>query len=534
MKKTSEIMLPLVAGLAIALGIIIGRSTKPSQTAAPIVMQQPGNKLSEILNLIDASYVDTVDVEQMVEEAIPTVLDKLDPHTLYIPAEEMQQVNEEMEGNFGGIGVQFSIQEDTVVIVSVISGGPSSQLGILPGDRIIAVADTAFTGKKINNTNVMKSLRGEIGTTVRITVLRGNSRLDFNITRGLIPINSVDVAYMVDNSLGYIKIDRFAQTTYDEMLRAIAQLKNSGCTRLLVDLRGNSGGLLDIAIKMCNEFLHKGDLIVYTEGRMQPRADVRANGMGTCQDMDLTVLIDEYSASASEIFAGSMQDNDRATIVGRRSFGKGLVQQQIALSDNSSIRLTVARYHTASGRCIQRPYDKGHEDYYEDIYNRYEHGEFFNADSVRQNTDLQFKTRAGRPVYGGGGIMPDVFVPQDTTDMSDFYYKLRAKGIIYSFALDYADRNRKTLSEAGSVGQLKEMLDRRPIVDELIEFARKKNMAIDRHGFERSRRFIDIETKAYIANNILNNEGFYPIIHQMDNVFGRAVEIATADDASQN
>ena len=258
MKKTSEIMLPLVAGLAIALGIIIGRSTKPSQTAAPIVMQQPGNKLSEILNLIDASYVDTVDVEQMVEEAIPTVLDKLDPHTLYIPAEEMQQVNEEMEGNFGGIGVQFSIQEDTVVIVSVISGGPSSQLGILPGDRIIAVADTAFTGKKINNTNVMKSLRGEIGTTVRITVLRGNSHLDFNITRGLIPINSVDVAYMVDNSLGYIKIDRFAQTTYDEMLRAIAQLKNSGCTRLLVDLRGNSGGLLDIAIKMCNEFLHKG------------------------------------------------------------------------------------------------------------------------------------------------------------------------------------------------------------------------------------------------------------------------------------
>lgn len=525
MNSRRNALIPLFIGAAIALGIIIGRLTDTANRSEKVQLDNSDNKLSTILNLINAAYVDTIDTKQIIEDAIPVILEKLDPHTVYIPAKNLQQVNEELEGNFGGIGVQFSIQEDTVVIVSVISGGPSSLLGLQPGDRIIAVGDSAFVGKKINNEKVMKSLRGEVGTEVKVTVKRNSSKIDFKIKRDLIPINSVDVAYMINDTLGYIKIDRFAQTTYNEMIRSIAKLKSEGCQTLIVDLRGNSGGFLETAIKMCNEFLAKNDLIVYTEGRTESRYDVRANGVGTCQNMGVVVLIDEYSASASEIFAGAMQDNDRGLIIGRRSFGKGLVQQQMPLSDSSAIRLTIARYHTPSGRCIQRPYNKGTEDYYEDIYHRYEAGEFFEADSIKFDESLKFTTRKGRTVYGGGGIMPDIFVPRDTTDMTNFYYNLRAKGIIYSFALDYADRNRAKISEAKDANELLKKLDEQKIFDELMAYTQKKGLKINNKEASVSRKLIITETQAYIARNILDDNGFYPIIHRVDNVLKRAIEV---------
>jgi carboxyl-terminal processing protease len=520
----------MVLAAVLIAGMFIGRITNPSGNGSSgqrLMLAPESGKLQTIINLIDEQYVDSVDASKLVEDVIPEVLEGLDPHSVYIPPKDLKAANQELEGNFGGIGVEFSMPDDTVMVVSVVSGGPSEKVGILPGDRIITVNDSVIAGVDMPTNDVVGMLRGDIGTKVNVGVQRRNRKdlIDFEITRGNIPMYSVDVSYMVTDSIGYVKINRFARNTYQELLSALAKLKAHNCSDIIVDLRGNSGGYLDIAISMVNEFLSKGDMIVYTEGVNNPRQDVYANGSGSCKDIGVTVLIDEFSASASEIFAGAMQDNDRGLVVGRRSFGKGLVQQQFSLPAGGALRLTVARYYTPSGRSIQKPYDNGVEDYYHDIIERFEHGEFFEKDSISVNDSLKYKTVGGRTVYGGGGIMPDVFVPRDTTDHSDYYYRLRETGTIYQFALEYADRNREELSAFENVKTLKNYLDQQDISNQLIEFAKTKDVKYHHSDFQRSKNLIDLETKAYIARNILDNEGFYPIISEEDEVLQKAIEL---------
>jgi carboxyl-terminal processing protease len=397
----------------------------------------------------------------------------------------------------------------------------------MPGDRIITVNDSVIAGVKMPTNNVVGLLRGDMGTKVTVGIERRNrdGLISFEITRGNIPVYSVDVAYMVTDSIGYVKVNRFARNTYQELLSSLAKLKAHNCKNVIVDLRSNSGGYLDIAISMTNEFLKEGDMIVYTQGNSSPRQDVFANGAGVCQDLGVSVLIDEFSASASEIFAGAIQDNDRGMIFGRRSFGKGLVQQQVPLTDGSALRLTVARYYTPSGRSIQKPYSNGVDDYYRDILKRFEHGEFFEKDSISLNDSLMFKTKLGRPVFGGGGIMPDYFVPRDTTNQTDYYYRLRESLSVYRFALYYSDENRSVLSGYQDVDGLKAYLDTKPIMESFLKFAQTEGVAFNRQQYLISKDLIDLEVKAYIARNILDNEGFYPILGEEDEVLQKAVEV---------
>ncbi len=522
-----QILQPILLAFILIAGIFIGYAVLPGKIGKSnsLVIYPQTNKIDAILNLISEEYVDTVNTEKMQEDVIPELLKKLDPHTVYIPAKDLKNVNEELSSNFGGIGVQFSIQKDTVLVVAVVSGGPSEKVGILPGDRIVAVNDSVIAGNGIQNSMVLKLLRGEMGTDVKVGVIRRNltEPLSFNITRGRIPIYSVDVSYMIDDEIGYIKVSRFATNTYSEFLTALAKLKANSCKKIIIDFRGNSGGYLDVAINLCNEFLHDKDMIVYTEGKANPRQEVFANGKGTCQDTKVAVLIDEFSASASEIFAGAMQDNDRGIIVGRRSFGKGLVQNQIPLPDGSALRLTIARYYTPAGRCIQKPYDNGTEEYYKDIMERYQHGEFFNEDSISVNDTLQYKTKEGRIVYGGGGIMPDYFVARDTTRLSNYYYSVREKGLIYQFALEFADKHRTEIENFTKLKEIETYLKDKPVLDKFVEYASKAGVKLNKKEFNISKNVIDVELKAYIARNIIDNDGFYPILGEIDEVLHEAI-----------
>ncbi|MFO8000879.1 MAG: S41 family peptidase [Marinilabilia sp.] len=542
---TRQIYLPIVLALVLVGGMFIGRMTDTSGNGegrrSLNISTGAGSgegKLENIINLIDQHYVDSVNREKLVEDVIPEILEELDPHTVYIPAEDLEVANQQLDGNFGGIGVEFSMQDDTVMVISVVPGGPSEEVGILPGDRIITVNDSVIAGVETPTNDVVKMLRGDSGTKVNVAVKRRNrdELLDFEITRGDIPMHSVDVSYMLNDTTGYVKVNRFAKNTYQEMLSALAELKENDCQHVVMDFRGNSGGYLDVAISMVNEFLDEGDMIVYTEGVNSPRQDVEADGSGSCKDIGVTVLIDEFSASASEIFAGAMQDNDRGLVIGRRSFGKGLVQQQFPLPDGSAMRLTVARYYTPSGRSIQKPYDNGIEDYYRDIVDRYEHGEFFNQDSIDIEDSLVYETQSGRHVYGGGGIMPDVFVPRDTSDHSEYYYRLRETGTIYKFALRYSDNNREELDQYENVDALREHLDNQNIGDQLVDFARDEGVKFTAGDYRHSRDLIELETKAYIARNILDNEGFYPIIREEDEVMQKTQEVlrSGADSVLQN
>ena len=417
------------------------------------------------------------------------------------------------------------MQNDTVLVISVVSGGPSEKLGIIPGDRIITVNDSVIAGVGLGNDKVVGMLRGEMGTRVNVGIQRRDrpELIDFEIIRGTIPVYSVDVSYMVTDTVGYIKVSRFGRNTYQEFLTAMAKLKAHNCQNVIVDLRGNSGGYLDVAIAMTNEFLAKGDLIVYTEGKASPRQDVFANGMGSCQDMGVTVLIDEFSASASEIFAGALQDNDRGLIVGRRSFGKGLVQQQVPLPDGSALRLTVARYYTPSGSGIQKPSNNGVEDYHRDILDRFEQGEFFERDSITLDESLRFTTRGGRLVFGGGGVMPDVFVPRDTSAFSEYYFQLRDKGVIYQYALKYSDDNRIQLQRFETVDALQQYLNTQSLNEGLIAFAREKGVVYNARDYRLSEKLMEVELKAYIARNIFDNDGFYPVFREVDEVLNAAL-----------
>ena len=469
--KGSSRFTPVIIAISVVAGILIGTFYAKHYGGNKLgIINGSSNKLNALLHVIDDQYVDTVDMSQLVENAMPQILAELDPHSTYIPAQKLEEVNSELEGSFSGVGIQFTIQEDTIHVNSVVSGGPAEKVGLMAGDRIVTVDDSLFVGKDLTNEKAMRTLKGPKGSQVKLGVKRITEKelLDFVVTRGDIPQNTIDAAYMISNDFGYVQISKFGRTTHVELLNAIAQLSHQNCKGMIIDLRENTGGYMEAAIRMVNEFLPEGKLIVYTQGRKYPRMEEYANGTGSCQNIPLVVLIDQGSASASEIFAGAIQDNDRGTIVGLRSFGKGLVQQPIDFSDGSAIRLTIARYYTPSGRCIQRPYENGKDSKYEmDWLDRYEHGEFFSADSVKLDKKLRYSTSLGRPVYGGGGIMPDVFVPRDTTGVTSYLMEVSNKGLLIQFSFQYTDRNRAKLDQFNDETELQKYLEKQNIVEQL-------------------------------------------------------------------
>lgn len=530
MRNIWTLLLMVVAALGgLYLGWVSGHNASKGDmrlSGAPSFLGGGNGKLQNVLDLINNLYVDPIDMDSLQEITIPLVLKNLDPHSVYIPRSEVEQVTGELKSNFGGIGVMFNIRQDTVTVISVVSGGPCSALGVLPGDRIIEVDGKNFAGKDaaLTNQKVLDNLRGEIGSKVKIKVFRRpDTFLDFDIVRGEIPLYSVVSTYQIAQGVGYMKIDRFAEKTYEEMLAGIAKLKAEGCSKLIVDLRSNVGGFLNVVQPMCNEFLDAGKLIIYTEGAHQRRQETRATGTGSCLDMPLVVLIDEYSASASEIFAGAMQDNDRATIIGRRSFGKGLVQTELTLPDGSDIRLTVSRYHTPSGRCIQRPYDHGDEEYYRDINQRIQDGELLNADSIKTDTTQIFHTANGRVVYGGGGIVPDIFVPYDTTLASRYLYTLRAKRLIYDYAMSYVDDHRAELKKLSSKELINNLL-KTPFIEVIKSYAAAHGVQAPLSMDVKERKIIENEVRAYVGQAVSENDGIYPILNTLDPVVDKALE----------
>lgn len=529
-----NLLLVLLVFVSLVVGLVLGNmlssrsNLRNANSLRGILSGINGNKIEEVLSMIDGKYVDSTDIHAMSEAAVEDLITKLDPHSVYVPASDLEAVNSQLEGSFSGIGVQFNIQNDTIMIVSVISGGPSEKVGLLAGDRIIMVNDTLFTGKKINNEKVMKKLRGKEDTKVKIGVKRFGTKevLKYTVTRGKIPVNSVDIAYIITPGVGFIKVNKFAETTYTEFLNAIANLRAKGAKKYIIDLRENSGGLMDQAINMINEFLAKGQLIVYSEGKAYKRFEANADGKGSCINAPVVVLIDEFSASASEIFAGAIQDNDRGTIIGRRSFGKGLVQQQYELSDGSALRLTVARYYTPSGRSIQKPYVKGKaEDYENDIMNRYLHGEFDSKDSIKEAKTKKYKTLKGRTVYGGGGIMPDIFVARDTTAYTPYLNQALNYGYLYQFAFKYTDANRKMLNSFKTWQAMNVHLSKQALLNEFTAFAAQKGLAPNPKQINISKKLIETQITSYITRNVLGDEGFYPLFYKDDSTVLKAVEV---------
>lgn len=486
-----------------------------------------GSKFDEVMWYVGNDYVETPDAKKLQNEAIAAMMEKLDPHSAYISLDEFNEVNDPLLGSFDGIGVQFRLEKDTIAIVSVIKGGPSEKVGLLAGDRIVYVDDTLAAGVKLTNEDVMRKLKGPKGTKVRVRVLRHGVEglLDYTITRAAIPTYSVDIAYMLDDKIGYLKLSKFSATTVDEFKKSVKSLRTQGMEQLVFDLRGNTGGYLKAAVDVADEFLPKGSLIVYTEGRNRPRQYMKACRHGMLEDIPVVVLIDSESASASEIVAGALQDNDRGTIIGRRSFGKGLVQEQIMLSDQSAIRLTVARYYTPTGRCIQKPYDGDLEAYLLESYERYENGELFSVDSIHFADSLKFTTPKGKTVYGGGGIMPDVYVPL-VNDSTEYYFnRIVNKGLLYQYAFEYTDKHRVQLKSYKTV----ESFDRSfkvtdAMFNELVKQAEEKGIKGTEEQRQVARRESDILLKAYIARNLFDDEGFYPIYAPMDEVLQKALE----------
>lgn len=486
------------------------------------------SKYDEVMYYINNMYVDTFNASQLEEEAIIALMDELDPHSQYISLDEFNAVNDPLLGSFEGIGVQFRIVEDTVTIVNTIKGGPSEKVGIMAGDRIVIVDDSLIAGSKIKNDDVMRLLKGPKGTKVKVkNYRRGVEGLqEFTITRDVIPTYSVDIAYMLDDKIGYIKLSRFSATTHSEFIKAAKKLQKEGMERLVLDLRGNGGGFLGEAVDIADEFLPKGSLVVFTEGRFRAKTQYRARKKGLLEEMPVVVLIDGESASASEIVAGALQDNDRGTIVGRRSYGKGLVQEQVMLSDKSAIRITVARYHTPTGRCIQKPFTGNKEAYLLESYDRYENGELFSADSIHVDTTLKYVTPKGKVVYGGGGIIPDVYVPL-VNDSTEYYFnKITNLGILYQYAFDYCDRHRQELQRYKTVSDFsKSFRVTDAMFNELVAQAEKKGIKGNEVEKQVARKEADILLKAYIARDLFDDEGFYPIYREMDDVLQKALEV---------
>lgn len=529
MKNNNTRFIPFLLAICLIAGIAIGTFYANHFSGNKLgIINTSSNKLNALLRIINDQYVDTVNMGELVEEAMPQILSELDPHSSYIPAKDLEAVNADLKGSFSGIGIQFTIQNDTIHVNSVIQGGPSEKVGLMAGDRIVEVDDSAFVGKIVTNSEAMKRLKGEKGSKVKLGVYRPGEKdlLHFTVIRGNIPVKSIDAAYMINEKVGYIKVNKFGETTYPELLIALAKLNQKNCEGLIVDLRGNTGGYMAAAIQMVNEFLPNNRLIVYTQGRKSPREDYNSNGTGSNQKMPLVVLVDEGSASASEIFAGAIQDNDRGTIVGRRSFGKGLVQQPIEFSDGSAIRLTIARYYTPSGRCIQKPYEKGKESEYElDLLTRYEHGEFFSADSIKQDETEVYHTRLGRPVYGGGGIMPDIFVPQDTTGMTSYFRMAANRGLIIRYTFDYTDQNRSTLQKYDTPEKMEAYLKGQNLLNKFAAWAEKKGLKRRNNLMMKSRRLFEMSLYGNIIYNMLGMEAYVEYLNESDKTVLKAVEI---------
>lgn len=522
-RNLSLILLPAVIAVSIIAGVCIGGFLSQER------LSPNEQKLRDVLGLIKATYVDDVDVDSLLESAFPDLLASLDPHSAYIPASELTAANEDLAGSFSGVGVTFQIIKDSVTVIEVIPGGPADKVGIMAGDRILKANDKSLTGSKITNDDVFKNLRGEKGSKVSLTIKRtGSSKtLKYDVIRGDIPVNSVDCVYMIGEGVGFIKISKFARTTYREFLDALGKLKAQGAKKFVLDLRDNSGGYMDQAMYMANEFLPAGKMIVYTKARTPENETMGiSDGNGSFQDAELVVLTNEYSASASEIFAGAIQDNDRGLVIGRRTFGKGLVQNQTDLRDGSAIRLTVARYFTPSGRSIQKDYSRGLDGKYQlDIIDRYNHGEFYNADSIKQDKSKLFFTSNGRKVYGGGGIMPDIFVPEDTTGFSTYYINLVNSGLVQKFAFEITDRYRDLFKVARNLDQLMNIM---PSDDVLLETF----MAYAVNNGEKARwYYVNMahdqllrQIKGMIIRDALGYDACYQFLNRQDPVVQRALE----------
>lgn len=529
MSSNKNRLMPFLLAICLVAGILIGTFYTNHFSGNKLgIINTSSNKLNALLHIIDEQYVDTVSMFNLVEEAMPQILAELDPHSSYIPAKDLEAVNSDLKGSFSGIGVQFTIQDDTIHINSVIQGGPSEKVGLLAGDRIVEVDDSSFVGKIVTNSEAMRRLKGEKGSKVKLGIYRPGEKeiLHFTVVRGDIPVKSIDAAYMINDKFGYVKVNKFGETTYPELLVALAQLSQANCKGMIIDLRGNTGGYMAAAIQMVNEFLPNNKLIVYTEGRKSTRENYTSNGTGSSQTMPLIVLMDEGSASASEIFAGAIQDNDRGTIIGRRSFGKGLVQQPIEFSDGSAIRLTIARYYTPSGRCIQKPYEKGNDAEYEmDIITRYEHGEFFSADSIKQNIKEIYHTSLGRTVYGGGGIMPDIFVPQDTTGMTSYYRMAATRGLIVRYTLDYTDKNRNKLKEYDTPQKMEAYLKTQNLLEKFAEYAEKKGLKRRNILMYKSKQLFEESLYGNIIYNMLGIEAYITYSNLTDKTVQKALEV---------
>lgn len=523
MKKYTPTLLVLFTLLGVFIGVYISGGGQKNA-----IQFTGNNKVDELIELVHTCYVDSISVDDIIEKAMPQIINELDPHSTYIPAKELETTNADLKSSFSGIGIRFLIEEDTIHITDVIRGGPSEQIGLMAGDRIITVNDTLFVGDVCTNDAAMKKLKGPKGTNVKIGVKRYGEKelLQFNITRGDIPVKSIEAAYLIDNKWGYIQVERFADNTFAEFILTLARFMRNNCQGIIIDVRGNGGGWLGTAIQMANEFLHKGDMIVYTEGINQPRSTEYANGRGNFQNIPLVILTDETSASASEILAGTIQDNDRGIVIGRRTFGKGLVQQPFDFEDGSAVRLTIARYYTPSGRCIQKPYNIGeNEEYAMDILHRYERGEFFSQDSIHQNDSLVYKTRLGRTVYGGGGIMPDIFVSSDTSDITSYYTQAVSKRLIQQYTFRYSDAHRKELSAFATYENLLAHLKSKNLVDDFVKFAADKGLKQRNIQIEKSRKRIEQSIYANIIYNIQGMQEHVRYINTFDVTVLRAVKV---------
>ena len=519
----------VVAGLL--LGQFLGRNSLESRMRNVLQgLSLPTNKLTYTMALIEREWVDSIPMDTLAERVIPLLVSELDPHSAYIPASEMQRVNEPLEGEFDGIGVVFNMATDTVIVLNVIPSGPSDRAGVRAGDRILRINDSLVAGQRIPQERIVRRLRGPRGSKVRLSLGRQGigEPVEVEVVRDVIPLRSVESAFIIRDDIGFVKLSQFAQTTHRELTDALDTLRRQGMNKLILDLRGNSGGYLDQAIRLANEFLPEGDLIVYTEDRNHEQVREYADGTGRWQELPLAVLIDEQSASASESLAGALQDNDRGTIVGRRSFGKGLVQRQIGYPDGSALRLTTAHYYTPTGRSIQKPYTVGDNASYEDeLWNRYEHNEFFTADSIRFADSLRRLTPGGKVVYGGGGIMPDRFIPADTSDVTRYFIEVSGRNILYRYTIEYADRHREALNAVRSVAELRELLDRDTgLVDDFVRYAARHGVKPDYRQIARSRRLMEAQLRAYIGRNTpLEDNGFYANIYPVDAVITASIEL---------
>lgn len=533
-KHNKNRFVPLLVSIGVVVGIMLGSFFANHFSGNRLsIINNSSNKIIDLFHLIDDQYVDTVNIPDLVEKSMPQILKELDPHSTYISASKVEESMQDLKGSFSGIGIQFTLYKDTVRVVKVVKGGPSESVGIQAGDRIVKIDEKVYVGDSVTNDGTMSRLKGSKGSVVRLGIKRaGKPKLiGFSITRGEVPVKTVDAAYMTAPSIGYVRITSFGETTYAEFIAALSKLQTQGFEKLIIDLRGNPGGYMETAVQLVNEFLPKNALIVYTQGRKTPRKEYRTDGRGAYQKIPLVVLVDETSASASEIFAGAIQDNDRGTIIGRRSFGKGLVQVPIEFPDGSMLRLTTARYYTPSGRCVQKPYKPGDEEDYEaDLLLRAEHGEYFSADSIR-TTGEKYKTRLGRTVYGGGGIVPDIFIARDTLGMTSYFKEAYLGGLLFQYAYDFVDRNRNELNKCNDLTSVSKYLKKKNIIEGFASYAEKAGLKRRNLMIQSSRNLLTTYISSAIISDVFDDGEAVEYVNQTDAAVLRATSILTKGNA---